>query len=772
MLLDRATNSNNLDPDLTAIMEMCDTVRQGDITPKRGMVAVKRKLMDKHVLVSYYTLYVLEALMKNCGPDMHKEILVKEILGRMQDMVKDPASFSEKSKDKSLELIQTWNVAFRQDNSYLILTSVYNQLAMAGVRFPEINTSDAVFITERPPEWKADRDSKDCTLCHTEFSLVTRRHHCRNCGECFCSKCCSNVATLPKFGIEREVRVCESCFINLSQTSSVRLDPTNPPPNGSDLPEEYLKSDLFRENQTPAALDPKREAELKEQEELDLVIAMSLNEQENKPQKRVTFAPPTPEPSAPVSNLSPYSQLLSNRSLPTPPPDTAPFVSYPSTSADTAEDELAKYYNREYWEERKEQQHSSPQPTRKQPSPLYAQIQFPAKQQHKQEQDEYEGDLVLADSLKKNLDLFTNLLTDTQTQGRSPATDSSVQSLYGTLNAMHPELLRVMEEVEKKKEGYEGLEQKASMVKEARACLNKSRREYLDAVRQQEEQQRLLATMLLEQNIALIRKHQSEQVDMGVRLAEERERELKEEEDRKTEEQRRRRQQVNEYQRLQEQQVVAQHLAQIIPGKFEGAPIIGGYSTPPMGTYPPAIPPHMLQDLPPPGSFYPPPANIVSGPSSLPSSLNQTAPPSLPLAPQVTPQKPNDPFSPLHSSQVLQDSALNFNPQYAAIQTALQGPSSLPNLVSNPPPATVQLSNLTLQALTANQHPNPLAHMINAPQPVQQAPQLQIPIQSYPPPAPQVNQINLIRPTYTPQIATYQQSASPTPKEQSLIDFD
>ena len=665
MLLDRATNSNNLDPDLAAILEMCDTVRQGDLIPKKAIISVKRKLMDKHVLVSYYTLFVLEALMKNCGPDMHKEILVKEVLGRMQDMVKDPSSFSEKSKEKSLELIQTWNVAFRHDSSYLVLTSIYNQLAMAGVRFPEVSTSDAVFITERPPDWKPDKDAKECSLCHAGFSMTTRKHHCRNCGECFCSKCCSNLATLPKFGIEREVRVCESCFIKVSRSA-----PGDPqlPEGGSDLPDEYLKSALFRENQTPAPLDPKRDSELREQEELDLVIAMSLNEQENKPQKRVTFAPPAPEPSAPApspspSLLGPYSQLLSNRSLPTPPPDTAPYVSYPPTHVEPQEDEMTKYYNREYWEERREQQqHSSPLPARKQPSPVYAQIHFPAKQQQ-QQQKECEGDLVLAESLLKNLDLFHNLLNDTQAQGRSPATDSSVQSLYGTLNAMHPELLRVMDQLEKEREDYEALEQKASMIKEARACLNKSRREYLETVRQQEEQQRLLATMLLEQNIALIRKHQSEQADMGMRLAEERERELREEEERKVEEQRRRRQLVNEHQRMQEQQVVAQHLSQVIPGKFEGNQAVTGYPVPPIVQYQSMMPHHMFQGVPP-QQIYPPAVNLPSGPSSLPSLPSYQTAPILPPPPSTQPaSKPADPFSPLNSSQVLQESGLSFNAQ-------------------------------------------------------------------------------------------------------------
>ena len=669
MLLERATNSNNLDPDLAAIMEMCDTVRQGDLTPKKAVISVKKKLMDKHTLVSYYTLFVLEALMKNCGPDMHNEILVKEVLGRMQDMVKNPSDFSEKSKEKSLELIQTWNVAFRNDSSYFILTSIYNNLAMAGVRFPEVTTSDAVFITERPPEWKPDKDAKQCTLCQAEFSITTRRHHCRNCGECFCSRCCSNNTTLPKFGIEREVRVCESCYIKVAaQPDAGDNDPVMSP----GLPDEYLKSSLFKESQAPPTLDPKREAELKEQEELDLVIAMSLNEEENK-KPTVTFSPhvttlePTPHDS---SAIGPYAQLLSNRSLPTPPPEVPPYLSHPApapTPAESAEDELAKYYNREYWEGRRDQQGtSSPLPNRRQQaSPVYAQIQLPAvskqqpQPQEEQGSDEREGDKVLAESLKKNLQLFTSLLTDAQMQGRSPATDPSVQSLYGTLNSMHPELLRVMESLERRREQFEALEQKEAMIKEARAALNKSRREYLDTVRQHEEQQRLLATMLLEQNIALIRKHQSEQVDMGLRLAKERERELREEEERKVEEQRRRRHLVNEHQRMQEQQVVAQHLAQIIPGKFEGN----------VGQVPPYISP--LPSLLPQGTahfpVYTPPVNLLSGPSSLPTSLNtydrlvQPPPPSLSQLTHAETSKPTDPFSPLNSSQVLQESGLNFS---------------------------------------------------------------------------------------------------------------
>lgn len=38
------------------------------------------------------------------------------------------------------------------------------------------------------------------------------QHHCRACGQVFCSQCSSRNCTLPKFGIEKEVRVCEACY--------------------------------------------------------------------------------------------------------------------------------------------------------------------------------------------------------------------------------------------------------------------------------------------------------------------------------------------------------------------------------------------------------------------------------------------------------------------------------------------------------------------------------------------------------------------------------
>lgn len=66
---------------------------------------------------------------------------------------------------------------------------------------------------ERPPVWIPDVEAPRCMSCKANFTVVKRRHHCRNCGKVFCSRCSSNNVPLPKFGHVKPVRVCNKCFI-------------------------------------------------------------------------------------------------------------------------------------------------------------------------------------------------------------------------------------------------------------------------------------------------------------------------------------------------------------------------------------------------------------------------------------------------------------------------------------------------------------------------------------------------------------------------------
>lgn len=62
-------------------------------------------------------------------------------------------------------------------------------------------------------KWTEDSDVISCNLCRKEFSLIVRKHHCRNCGQIFCNECSSKMA--PITSNKKPVRVCDSCYNEL-----------------------------------------------------------------------------------------------------------------------------------------------------------------------------------------------------------------------------------------------------------------------------------------------------------------------------------------------------------------------------------------------------------------------------------------------------------------------------------------------------------------------------------------------------------------------------
>ncbi|CAG8819975.1 9620_t:CDS:2, partial [Racocetra persica] len=78
--------------------------------------------------------------------------------------------------------------------------------------FPKVDKATAVMIdTATPPEWT---DSEFCERCRAPFTMINRKHHCRNCGHTYCGDCSSKTTTLPHIGINDPVRVCDTCYMN------------------------------------------------------------------------------------------------------------------------------------------------------------------------------------------------------------------------------------------------------------------------------------------------------------------------------------------------------------------------------------------------------------------------------------------------------------------------------------------------------------------------------------------------------------------------------
>ncbi|XP_015280838.1 PREDICTED: myotubularin-related protein 3 isoform X10 [Gekko japonicus] len=68
--------------------------------------------------------------------------------------------------------------------------------------------------------WLPDHLAAHCYGCDSAFWLASRKHHCRNCGNVFCSSCCNQKVPVPSQQLFEPSRVCKSCYSSLHPASS------------------------------------------------------------------------------------------------------------------------------------------------------------------------------------------------------------------------------------------------------------------------------------------------------------------------------------------------------------------------------------------------------------------------------------------------------------------------------------------------------------------------------------------------------------------------
>ncbi|XP_014476437.1 PREDICTED: hepatocyte growth factor-regulated tyrosine kinase substrate [Dinoponera quadriceps] len=633
-LLDKATSHLQLEPDWPTILQICDLIRQSDVQPKVALTAIKKKITNSNPHVALYALLVLESCVKNCGTLIHDEITTKQYMEQLKELVK--TSQHENVRQKTLELIQAWAHAFRNSPKYRAVQDTLNIMKAEGYQFPALKESDAMFRADTAPVWA---DGEVCHRCRIAFGLVQRKHHCRACGQVFCGQCSSKHSTLPKFGIEKEVRVCEACYEKVNKPSTVQAKDT-------DLPAEYINSTLSQQQQVPPR---KTEEELREEEELNLAIALSQSEaeQKEKEKKRAT--------SALKSNSTPISRITYS-----PPPSPGPSPSR-TQEEDEVEPELAKYLNRKYWEQRQTviEEHGSRADVT---SPSAPNISSPMPQKvvlMKQENGEVDNQMEeFVSGLRSQVEIFVNRMKSNSSRGRSIANDSSVQTLFMNITAMHSRLLRYIQEQDDSRVYYEGLQDKLTQIKDARAALDALREEHKEKLRRRAEEAERQRQMLMAQKLAIMRKKKQEYLQYQRQLAlqkiQEQEREMQ-----MRQEQQKQQYIITGYQAVSgfmgpSQGSPVRHVQYPTPGAnynpmsptnqgvyMYGQPSMGqypmqGYNMPPMN----ALPVHMMPQI-------PNPEQQPSDPSMQGQENIGRVPISGPMMPQMTPpiqqlQPPNN----------------------------------------------------------------------------------------------------------------------------------
>ncbi|XP_045212780.2 hepatocyte growth factor-regulated tyrosine kinase substrate-like [Mercenaria mercenaria] len=504
-LLEKATSQLLLEPDWDSILQISDCIRQGDVQPKGAVNSIRRKIGAENPHVSLYALQVLESCMKNCGSLVHDEVATKEFMEFLKNLVNtrgDPV------KGKILELVQVWGHAFRNDSKYKVVQDTFNLLKLEGHSFPQLKESDAMFSAEKAPEWK---DADCCSRCRTTFGMVQRKHHCRACGDVVCQKCSSKNSIIPKFGIEREVRVCDSCYDKINKGTGVGK-------SDDDLPTEYLNSPLAKQSQTP----PQRtEAEIQEEEELQLAIALSKSEEENKAKERERmrntygiYGSVNKETNRSTSPVAPQQQQQPAN------------VSAPMIDTADMDPELARYLNRNYWQQKSENIKTTTTATTTQPSaPVAQQVEPKNTQGGGKVQEAYQNGETEEDpdqflnALNRSVEIFVNRMRSNSQRGRSIAVDSSVQSLFNVITNMHPQLMKYVQQQEDLRAQYESLQDKLAQLRDAREALDALREDHREKRRREMEELERQRQIQMAQKLDIMRQKKHEYLEMQRQLA-------------------------------------------------------------------------------------------------------------------------------------------------------------------------------------------------------------------------------------------------------------
>ncbi|CAD5220879.1 unnamed protein product [Bursaphelenchus xylophilus] len=83
--------------------------------------------------------------------------------------------------------------------------------------------------------WMPDAAVQECYECHERFTAFRRKHHCRFCGQIFCSKCCCRQVSGAELGYSGLLRLCNYCFERVAMhfSTSDRQSRAQTPVQGS-----------------------------------------------------------------------------------------------------------------------------------------------------------------------------------------------------------------------------------------------------------------------------------------------------------------------------------------------------------------------------------------------------------------------------------------------------------------------------------------------------------------------------------------------------------
>lgn len=189
-------------------------------------------------------------------------------------------------------------------------------------------------------------------------------------------------------------------------------------------------------------------------------------------------------------------------------------LSPPQQDEQAVDPELARYLNRTYWETRQKEDADRPaSPSAPSPMSNASSVKHQVNGVSDPEMDEF------VQTLKSQVEIFVNRMKSNSSRGRSIANDSSVQTLFMNITAMHSRLLRYIQQQDDSRLYYEGLQDKLVQIKDARAALDALREEHCEKLRRQAEEAERQRQLQMAQKLDIMRKKKQEYLQYQRQLA-------------------------------------------------------------------------------------------------------------------------------------------------------------------------------------------------------------------------------------------------------------
>ena len=312
--------------DLAASLEVADLIRSKKVTPKDAMRSLKKRLTaTKNPNTQLSTLHLIDTCVKNGGAHFIQEMASREFMDSLVSLVHEDKT-NESVRDLALELIQSWATAFKDNSSLKYVGTTYRHLQDDGYSFPSNTTqlSSTLFDSSAPPEWE---DSDACMICSTPFTMINRKHHCRNCGGVYCQSHSSKSMSLPHLGITEPVRVCDSCYdeIRYKKKSSKKHRRSKHDKDVSRARAQYDSDDdddlkralelSLKESQGYVAPpEPVKQVAVEDEDDAEMKAAIAASLREFEQEKHRTEQQQQSQPATNVE--SPYSNLIPQAATP------------------------------------------------------------------------------------------------------------------------------------------------------------------------------------------------------------------------------------------------------------------------------------------------------------------------------------------------------------------------------------------------------------------------------------------------------------------------